>query len=143
METTNPRRRIGEQGMTLLELLIVISILGLLAVLASVQLSGYLSRAKHDTAKLQIKELTLALDLYQLDVGRFPTTQEGLKALLEQPSTAERWSGPYLKSGAAIVDPWDREFLYKQSSEPPGYQLGSYGADGAPGGESNDADIGL
>ena len=142
MRRSKPQRS-GEHGLTLLELLVVISILGLLAVLASVQLTGYLSRAKHDTAKLQIKELTLALDLYQLDVGRYPTSQEGLRALLERPANADRWNGPYLKTEAAIIDPWDREFLYKQRSEPPGYELGSYGADGAPGGESYDADISL
>lgn len=132
-----------EQGLTLLELLIVISILGLLAVLASVQLSGYFARAKHDTAKLQVKELTLALDLFQLDVGRYPTDREGLGALLAPPAGAANWRGPYLKSEAAILDPWGREFRYASQSASPGYAIGSYGADGAPGGDGENEDIGL
>jgi general secretion pathway protein G len=143
MTKSATRLRTGEQGLTLLELLIVISILGLLAVLASVQLSGYLKRAKHDTARLQMNELTLALDLFQLDVGRYPTSQEGLRALLEQPPAAERWNGPYVKSETAITDPWDHEFRYTQRAEPPGYGLESYGADGAPGGDADNADITL
>lgn len=127
--------------MTLLELLIVIAILSLLAVLASVQLSGYLSRAKHDTARLQISELELALDLFKLDVGRYPQDDEGLKALLDQPQSANGWRGPYLKSQGAIVDPWGREYRY--STEETRYKLGTYGADGIPGGESEDEDIGM
>lgn len=141
MKKPATRSRTGEQGLTLLELLIVISILGLLAVLASVQLSGYLKRAKHDTAKLQMNELALALDLYQLDVGHYPTTQEGLGALLEQPPGAEHWNGPYVKSESAITDPWDREFRYTQLPGPPGYGIESYGADGVPGGDAENADI--
>ena len=131
------------QGLTLLELLIVISILGLLAVLASVQLSGYFARAKHDTARLQIDELELALDLFQLDVGRYPTDQEGLQALLLEPSSAKGWRGPYLKKDAAILDPWGREFEYSQSDKARGYGLGTYGADGTPGGDGENADIGI
>lgn len=131
----------GDEGMTLLELLIVIAILSLLAVLASVQLSGYLARAKHDTARLQISELDMALDLFKLDVGRFPQDDEGLEALLDQPPSASGWRGPYLKSAGAIVDPWGRDYRYGR--EDGGYRLGTYGADGAPGGESEDEDIGM
>lgn len=143
MQSKEIQRWGREQGLTLLELLIVISILGLLAVLASVQLSGYFARAKHDTAKLQVKELTLALDLFQLDVGRFPTDQEGLEALLKAPGGAANWRGPYLKTEAAIMDPWGREFRYASTGESPGYAIGSYGADGAPGGDGENEDIGL
>lgn len=143
MDVNATKRWSREQGLTLLELLIVISILGLLAVLASVQLSGYFARAKHDTAKLQVKELTLALDLFQLDVGRFPTDQEGLGALLTAPAGGQNWRGPYLKTEAAITDPWGREFRYASRSESPGYAIGSYGADGAPGGDGENEDIGL
>lgn len=132
----------GQKGYTLLEVLIVISILGLLAVLASVQLSGYFSRAKHDTAKLQIAELSTALELFELDIGRFPTDQEGLQALLKDPANTAGWRGPYLKKEAAIIDPWGRDFRYTTRKEPPGYALGSYGADGQPGGDGADADIG-
>jgi general secretion pathway protein G len=143
MDENQTQRWSREQGLTLLELLIVISILGLLAVLASVQLSGYFARAKHDTAKLQVKELTLALDLYHLDVGRFPSDREGLGALLQAPASADNWRGPYLKTEQAILDPWGREFRYASRSEAPGYAIGSYGADGAPGGDGENEDIGL
>jgi general secretion pathway protein G len=129
--------------MTLLEVLIVISILSLLAVLASVQLSGYLGRAKHDTAELQMRELGLALELFQIDVGRFPTPQEGLGALLTAPATARGWQGPYLKTEAALRDPWDREFVYATGKAGKGFTLGSLGADGLPGGEGENADLGL
>jgi general secretion pathway protein G len=142
MKRTVERKWSREQGLTLLELLIVISILGLLAVLASVQLSGYFKRAKHDTAKLQIEELATALELYQLDVGRFPSDQEGLEALLKDPANTAGWRGPYLKKEQAIIDPWGREFRYSQRNESPGYAIGSYGADGQPGGDGENADIG-
>jgi general secretion pathway protein G len=143
MRRRTARRWRRDRGLTLLELLIVISILGLLAVLASVQLAGYFARAKHDTAHLQIDELALALDLFQLDVGRYPTGQEGLRALVAKPSTANGWRGPYLKKEAAILDPWGREFRYSAESDARAYSLGTFGADGAPGGDGEDADIGV
>jgi len=143
MKKESRRRWSGERGLTLLELLIVISILGLLAVLASVQLGGYLKRAKHDTAELQLNELGTALELFQLDVGRYPTTQEGLEALLVPPASASGWRGPYLKKEAAIRDPWGNVFQYSQRSEPPGYALGSFGADGAPGGDGENEDLAI
>jgi len=143
MAKTVDRRWRKDRGLTLLELLIVISILGLLAVLASVQLAGYFKRAQHDTARLQMEELTLALELFQLDVGRFPTDREGLQALVEDPANAPGWHGPYLKKPEAINDPWGHAFRYAQSDRPPGYSLGTYGADGAPGGDGENEDIEL
>ena len=125
-----------------LGLILVIAILGLLAVLASVQLSGYFKRAQHDTAKLQIEELGTALSLFELDVGRYPTADEGLSALLVQPSGAPGWRGPYLKKEEAIRDPWGREFVYSLR-DGSAYGLGTYGADGQPGGDGENEDIGL
>lgn len=130
-----------ERGMTLLELLIVMVILGLLATLGSVQLIGYLGRAKTDTARLQINEIATALDLYRIDVGRLPTTEEGLKALLAKPATAERWGGPYLKK--SIDDPWQRPFQYRTPGEKAEYDLVSYGSDGRQGGSDEASDISI
>src|SRR4030081_3025459 len=86
-----------DAGFTLLELLIVIAILGMLAVLGSMQLTGYLGRARTDTAKLQIEQLTKALHVFRIDVGRFPTGNEGLIALFEAPAEATGWRGPYMR----------------------------------------------
>lgn len=135
----DPRR--GERGLTLLELLVVIMILSVMTVLAAVQVTGYLDRARHDTAKLQIDELTLALDLYRIDMRRFPTTQEGLTALLEEPQQADGWRGPYLNKPEAIDDPWGRPFIYRSPGADRDYDLGSLGADGVEGGEDDNADI--
>jgi general secretion pathway protein G len=131
----------SESGYTLLELLIVIAILGLLAVVGAVQLSGYLGRARTDTAKLQIDQLTTALDLFRIDVGRLPTGDEGLAALIEMPADAKGWRGPYLKKPEAIRDPWGHVFLYRQPGERKEYDLVSLGSDGRPGGSGESLDI--
>ena len=131
----------SDAGFTLLELLIVIAILGLLAVIGTVQLTGYLGSARSDTAKLQLDQLATALDLFRVDVGRLPTTEEGLGALLKQPSDAGRWRGPYLRKAEAISDPWGRVFSYKRPGEHGEYDLVSFGADGKPGGDGEDLDV--
>jgi general secretion pathway protein G len=128
-------------GFTLLELLIVIAILGLLGVVGTIQLSGYLGRARTDTTRLQIDQLVTALDLYRIDVGRLPTTDEGLRALLESPAGISQWRGPYLRKNNSIVDPWGRPFLYRQPGEDGEFDLTSLGADGKSGGVGEDADV--
>lgn len=130
-----------DAGFTLLELLIVIAILGLLGVIGTIQLTGYLGNARTDTAKLQLDQLTTALDLFRVDVGRLPTTEEGLSALLIKPSDIVRWRGPYLRKAQAISDPWGRVFSYKRPGEHGEYDLVSFGADGKPGGEGEDFDV--
>jgi len=137
------KRRVPSEdaGFTLLELLIVIAILGLLGVVGTIQLTGYLSNAKADTAKLQLDQLITALDLYRVDVGRLPTTDEGLGALLAQPQGTTRWRGPYLRKSQALDDPWGNRFLYKRPGEHREYDLFSYGADGKAGGDGADTDI--
>lgn len=133
--------RRNQQGLTLLELLVVIMILGLLSVVAAVQLTGYFGRAKQDTVSLQIDQLDLALDLFHLDMDRFPSSNEGLSALLNRPGNGKKWRGPYLKKKEAIDDPWGRPFLYKSPGKTKPYELTSYGADGVSGGEGENADI--
>lgn len=137
------RVALSNEGFTLLELLIVIAILGLLGVLGAVQLSGYLGRAHTDTARLELDQLSTALDLFRVDVGRLPTTDEGLQALLIAPPGVDRWRGPYLKKKGAIVDPWGRVFIYQRPGKSGEYDLMSFGADGKPGGEGDDLDVAL
>ena len=131
----------SDAGFTLLELLIVIAILGLLGVVGTVQLVGYLGSARTDTAKLQLDQLSMALDLFRVDVGRLPTTGEGLGSLLMPPTDVARWRGPYLKKAEAINDPWGKLFSYKFPGEHGEYDLISYGADGKPGGEGENLDV--
>jgi general secretion pathway protein G len=125
----------------LLELLIVIAILGMLAVVGAVELTAYLGRAKSDTARLQVDQLVTALDLFRIDVGRLPTSEEGLKALVDTPSGAPRWRGPYLRKRDALADPWGRPFVYQRPGENREYDLVSYGADGKRGGTGEDQDV--
>src|SRR5688500_8144584 len=104
-------RRVGvRSGFTLVELLVVLVILGLLAAVAAPQAMRYLGGARHDAAKLQLQGLMTALDLYRLDVGRYPTREEGLAVLVQAPSSggASRWNGPYVRKPEQLRDPWDR-----------------------------------
>lgn len=136
------RFRFGDEtGMTLLELLVVIVILGLLATLGSLQLSGYLGRAKSDTARLQIKELTTALDIFRMDLGRVPTPEEGLAILVTPPADPAGWRGPYLKGKALLSDPWGRPYVYQLTKTGPGYEVRSLGSDGEAGGTGDKADV--
>lgn len=141
LRTAFARFRRDVRGMTLLEILVVMVILGLLATLGSVQLMSYLGRAKADTAKLQIQELMTAVDLYRMDVGRPPTATEGLVALVEQPATASTWRGPYLRNRTILKDPWGQPYRYQPSVPDGDYELISFGADGQPGGERENGDV--
>ncbi|MBB3930032.1 general secretion pathway protein G [Kaistia hirudinis] len=128
--------------MTLLEILIVMVILGLLATLGSVQLIGYLGRAKAQTAHLQIEEIGTAVELYRIDVGSLPEGKDALIGLVEQPAGVERWNGPYLRKRTVLTDPWGRAYTYSQPGEHGEFDIVSLGADGKAGGEGVDADIG-
>jgi len=127
-------------GFTLIELMIVLFILGLLATLVAPRLMGRVGKAKVKAAQAQIQMLSTALDLFHLDVGRYPTEEEGLKSLVQRPENLSQWSGPYLEKGVP-KDPWGRDYLYKSPGEHGAYDLVSHGADGAPGGEGESADI--
>lgn len=135
-------RRRSNSGFTLIELLVVLVILGLIIGIVAPRAIDFLSRAKSDVAKIQIESFATALDLYQLDLGRYPTTQEGLSALLAAPRGAAGWRGPYLRGDEVPLDPWSRPYRYAApgpSGKP--YQILSLGADGQPGGEGEDADV--
>ena len=128
-----------KKGFTLIELLIVMVIIGLIAALVGPRLFPKLGKGKQSAAKAQIELLGQALDQYRLDVGRYPTTQEGLNALNVNPGV-DRWEGPYLKKELP-QDPWGKPFLYQYPGSHGEYDLYSLGADGAPGGEGEDADV--
>jgi general secretion pathway protein G len=134
------------RGFTLLELMVVIIVLGLLAGLVGPQIFGRVSEARATTAGTQLELLGVALDSYRLDNGFYPTTEQGLGALREKPTRAPvpaNWRGPYLRKDVPL-DPWGRAYVYRSppASGGAGFELGTLGADGAPGGEGEDADLG-
>jgi general secretion pathway protein G len=123
------------------ELLVVLAILGLLVALAAPRVIQYLSKAKTDTAEIQIEKLGGVLDLYRLEVGRYPMQEEGLEALVERPPQADNWNGPYLKNRESLTDPWGQPYLYRYPGEHGDYDLYTLGADGKDGGEGEDRDV--
>ena len=141
-EALAARRRAHRQaGFTLIELLVVLVIIGLLATLVAPNFIGQSEKAKPKAARVQLENLRNALDMFQLDVGRYPTSEEGLQALRSRPNSAPRWAGPYLRDEIPN-DPWGRPYVYRNPGEGGGnYDIGSYGADGRSGGEENNADI--
>jgi len=134
-------RKLKKRGFTLIELLVVMMILGLLAGLVGPRVLKYLGGAKTDTARLQISELSVGLDLFHLEVGRYPTTQEGLVALVKAPNGVESWQGPYFKKNDIPVDPWGNPYRYRYPGEYAEYDLYSLGQDNADGGEGPDLDV--
>ncbi len=127
-------------GFTLIELLIVMVILGLLAALVAPRMFGKTVSSRQKAAKAQISLFETAIDTYRLDVGRFPTAQQGLAALRTSPSGVDNWDGPYLPKQVP-VDPWGNPYVYRYPGEHGDYDIISLGADGAPGGEEANADI--
>lgn len=130
-----------QRGITLIEMLVVLVILGLLGGLVGPAVLNQLGGAKLKTAKLQIQDFEQALEVYKLDVGRFPSSAEGLQALVKKPGNAAGWNGPYLKKGSLPKDPWNRNYHYKSPGEHGDIDIFSYGEDGSPGGEGENADI--
>lgn len=128
------------RGFTLLELLVVVAIIGLLAAYVGPKYFGQIGKAEVKAARAQLDGLEKALDTYRLDVGRYPTTQQGLNALLGAPAGVSRWAGPYLKKEVPL-DPWGRAYIYKSPGDHGEFDLLSLGRDGAPGGSGEDADI--
>ena len=131
------------RGFTLIELLVVLLILGLIAGLAGPQVMNYLGESKAKAAKLQIEEFGSSLDLYKLDMGRYPDGQEGLQALVQAPvgQGAERWRGPYLRKKNVPKDPWGTDYQYAAPGRHGHYDIVSFGADGREGGEGDNKDV--
>ena len=137
-----PRRLGREAGFTLIELLVVLAILGVLAALATPQVIKYLGRAKTDTAKIEIKNIANGIDLFLIDLGRYPTEQEGLAALVAKPPGLDLWRGPYLKGAKeAPRDPWGQPYHYRSPGQHGDYDLYTLGSDNAPGGTGESQDV--
>lgn len=124
------RRRDGEAGFTLIEMLVVITIIAMIMALVAPRVLNYLGESKIKAAKIQIESFGGALDLYYLDEGHYPTTSEGLTALVQRPENSPTWNGPYLKGGFVPNDPWGNPYVYRSPGEHGAYDIVSYGPDG-------------
>jgi general secretion pathway protein G len=131
----------NEDGFTLVELLVVLVILALLASIIGPRVVGYLSSSRSKSAKVQVENLVTSLELFHIDVGRYPNTAEGLKSLVEVNTSIPGWNGPYLRKAEIPNDPWGRPYLYEGSVENAPFELYSLGRDGKEGGNGEDGDI--
>ena len=139
VKSLHPCQR-GSRGFTLIELLVVVVIIGLLAGLVAPRYFGQVGKSNTNIARAQIDALGKALDTYRLDVGTYPTSEQGLQALITKPDGVDRWQGPYLQKGVP-ADPWGRAYHYKAPGDHSDYDLLSYGVDGQPGGTAEAADV--
>jgi len=131
----------GNEGFTLIELLVVLIILGLVASIAGPNVLNYLGSSKSKTAQLQLKEIESSLELYFLDTGSYPNSNQGLKLLVSNEASIPGWNGPYFKKGVLPVDPWGNDYRYRSPGEHGVFDLYSLGADNQPGGEGDGKDI--
>ncbi|WP_353234895.1 type II secretion system major pseudopilin GspG [Diaphorobacter ruginosibacter] len=137
----NTRKKKAQAGFTLIELLVVLAILTMLAGLVGPRVLNQLGGAKSKSTAVQIADIDKALEIYKLDVGRYPTNDEGLGALMKRPGNANGWAGPYLKGDDVPTDAWGNAFRYANPGPNGGIEILSLGADGAPGGEGENADV--
>lgn len=131
----------SKSGVTILEVLVVLTIIALISAVVGPRLLGYLGRAKSETAQLQVTQLDQAVQLFYIDTGRFPASSEGLRALIIPPAGETDWDGPYIRDESALLDPWGRDYLYQDTSERGDYDISTLGRDGASGGSGEDSDI--
>ena len=136
-----PARRDRTGGFTLVELLVVLVILGLVMGLVGPRVLNYLTSSRTRAAALQLSSFKSSLDLFYLDMGRYPSRSEGLAALVVRPGSAQGWNGPYLQQQTVPADPWGNAYQYTVPGEKAPYRILSYGADGVAGGSGADADI--
>ena len=136
-------RRNRRTGYTMLEMMVVLAIIALIAGLAAPRLMESFGRAKSKTAEIQIGTLKSAVQLFYLDVGRYPAEAEGLDALLQAPNGANNWRGPYLDDATALNDPWGHRYLFRSPGTIDPFEIQSYGRDGREGGTNEDSDISL
>lgn len=141
MKKNQTKRLTNARGFSLLELLVVLVILGILAAIVGPRVLKSLGGAKQDAAKVNIQSLGTLLDNYKLDTGRYPTTQEGLKALTEKPSGAKNWNGPYTKANNSPKDPWGNDYVYTAPGQHGDYDIVAYGSDGREGGDGEAKDV--
>ena len=131
----------NDAGFTILELLVVLGIIALIAALVGPQAISWFARAKTDQATAQIRNVESAIELFYLDTGRYPTSEQNLAALLKAPDGVVNWNGPYLRRDSGVVDPWGRQFIYVFPGKNAVYDLSSLGRDGREGGSGEDRDI--
>lgn len=129
-------------GFTLLELLVVLVVMGLIAAIVTPQVMSMLSGAKSNSAALQIETLSTAVNYYQLDVGSYPTDEQGLEALMAAPRDVKNWRGPYVRKRQHLSDPWGRPYHYRSPGRQGPFDLYTLGADGKEGGDGDNADVG-
>jgi general secretion pathway protein G len=135
------RRIPRARGMTLIEILVVLTLIGIVMGIVGGNYIGQGEKAKAKAAKIEIEQIGQSLDLFKLEIGRYPTTQEGLQALITAPSGVTNWNGPYWKKSTLPKDPWLNEYKYAFPGQHGVYDLWSYGADGKEGGDAVNKDI--
>lgn len=133
--------RAAARGMTLIEILVVLVLIGVVLGIVGGNFIGRGEKAKADAAKIEMGQIGQALDLYKLETGRYPTTQEGLQALVSAPTGVTNWNGPYWKKSTLPRDPWGNEYRYASPGQAGAFDIVSYGADGREGGEGTNKDI--
>ncbi|HEY0027040.1 MAG TPA: type II secretion system major pseudopilin GspG [Allosphingosinicella sp.] len=141
MKRGEHKRAAGESGFTLMEMLVVLVVIGLIAAVAIPQIMHLLGGAKSKAARIQLETLGQSLSYYQIDVGGYPTTEQGLKALWQAPGQLPGWNGPYVRREQQLTDPWGKPFAYRSPGQKGAFELVTLGADGVAGGSGEDADL--
>lgn len=136
------KRKRGEGGFTLIELLVVMAILALLAGIVGSQYFGYLGKARSQTARVQVKAIVGALENYRVEMGGYPTSEQGLKALVTAPIGAPAWDGPYLAQASGLIDPWGQPYLFRVPGKYSEVDVYTLGSDKAEGGVGEAKDVG-